>query len=177
MSSLSSRSHLHEFIKTLISPDAIVSLKRSNPRAEREALSFGIFLVNPSESSLGKEIHGMVDAIREISYPRNPRAPNKCNILFLNSAILERELLPEDLRFFDQETWCGLGRQYYYACLEWDLNGSVKDLGVAATSAIANGEFNNSIKHALPALSVNFDESQILALGEYVLDRADDQMK
>lgn len=177
MSNLSSHSHLHEFIKTLISPDAIVSLKKSNPRAEREALSFGIFLVNPGEYSLGKEIHDTVNAIPEISYPRNPRAPNKCKIIFLNSAILEREMLPEDLRFFDRETWCGLGRQYYYACLEWDLNGSFKDLGVAATSAIANGEFNNSINYALPALSVNFDESEILALGEYILDRADDQMK
>ncbi|KAJ5398197.1 hypothetical protein N7509_006310 [Penicillium cosmopolitanum] len=164
----SCHSGLHEFIQTLNSPDSIASLEKSNPGAVRQGIAFGIVLVNPGDHPLGKEIHQAANTISDIFRRKRSCLSTRCKIFFLDSAILQQNIQPEDLTFCIRETWSELSRQYYYACLRWGLDEDSKDdtLVDTITSSMIKNHFDNSNSHTLLTLSVTFDESEILALGE-----------
>ncbi|KAJ5980939.1 hypothetical protein N7481_008237 [Penicillium waksmanii] len=163
----SCHSGLHEFIQTLNSPDSIASLEKSNPGAVRQKIAFGIVLVNPGEHPLGKEIHHAANTISDM-FRRKTSCPTRCKIFFLDSAILQQNIQPEDPTFCIRETWSELGRQYYYACLRWGLDEDSKDDTAVdtSTSSMVKNHFDKSNSHTLLTLSVTFDESEILALAE-----------
>jgi len=155
----SSVSRLKEFIQALLSPESMVSLGQSNPRAVLQKIVYGIVLVNPGEHPLGKEIQRTADAFpKALCCERSHIDPSQCKIFFLDSVILEQDIQPEDIKFCLRETWSELGRLYYYACLQWNSSESIKNKTVVGS---------NSDGHLPPTLAVTFDESEIQALGEY----------
>ncbi|CAI7678561.1 unnamed protein product [Penicillium manginii] len=159
---------LHEFIQALNSQSSIDSLEKSNPKAVFQGMAFGIVLVNPGEHPLGKEIHLAANAISEIFRCKRSCLPTRCKIFFLDSAMLQQDIKPEDPIFCVQETWSELGHQYYYACLQWGLDENSKDGTMVDTSgsSMIENHCDNPNSHTSLALSVTFDESEILALGE-----------
>lgn len=164
----SCHSGLHEFIKTLNSQETIASLEKSNPEAVRQGMAFGIILVNPGEHPLGKEIHRAANAVSDVFRGKGSCVPPRCKIFFLDSAILQQNIQPEDPTFCIRETWSDLGRQYYYACLWWSFDENSKDGTVVDTiiSPTVNNHFDELNSHSLLTLSITFDEKGILALGE-----------
>lgn len=164
----SSHSGLHEFIQTLSSRKSIFALEKSNPQAAHQRISYGIFLVNPGENPLGKEIRRTANALSETFRRDRSRVPIKCRIFFLDSVILEQNIQPEDPKFCARETWSDLGRQYYYACLRWGLHEESENATMAdSVSCTMNQHLDNPNEPFLPALSVGFNENEILALGEF----------
>lgn len=143
-------SGLLEFLETLDSNESTSSLQQSNPNAVSKGLAFGLALVNPAETPLGREIHRIAETLSRMLQDGASSPSRKGRIFFLDSIILEQDITPEDLSFCLRETWLDIGRKYFYACLRWDLDNFGGDRGKLP-----------------PALAVSFDEDEILILGEY----------
>ncbi|KAK5797412.1 hypothetical protein VI817_003703 [Penicillium citrinum] len=165
----SSVSRLEEFTQALLSPETMISLEQSNPRAARQMIVFGIILVNPGKHPLGKEIQRTADALSKALFCERPHiAPSQGKIFFLDSVILQQDIQPEDIKFCLRETWSDLSRLYYYACLQW--NSSESNEGNTAVGSSSDGRLPST-------LSVTFDESEIQALGEYTSTELANQIR
>lgn len=165
----SSVSRLEEFTQALLSPETMISLEQSNPRAARQMIVFGIILVNPGKHPLGKEIQRTADALSKALFCERPHiAPSQGKIFFLDSVILQQDIQPEDIKFCLRETWSDLSRLYYYACLQW--NSSESNEGNTAVGSNSDGRLPST-------LSVTFDESEIQALGEYTSTELANQIR
>ena len=158
---------LHKFLQAVGSIESRDSLQQSNPKAVSRSIAFGIVLVNPRETSLGQEIFQMAQALQGFrtgeSYPRSGR------IFFLDSDIVKQDVQPEDLQFCLRATWADLGRKYYYACLHWDLGPDSSGRGYAQLEA----RYKRRSPEVLPPVTVNFAQTEILAMGEFVNESID----
>lgn len=152
---------LHKFLQTVGSIESRDSLRQSNPKAVSRSIAFGIVLVNPRERSLGQEIYRITQALQVFrtgeSYPRSGK------IFFLDSDIVNQDVQPEDLQFCLRATWAKLGRKYYYACLRWDLGPDSSSRGYSQLEA----HHRRRRPEVLPPVSVDFAQTEILAMGEY----------
>lgn len=160
---------LQGFLQTLGSYESTSALQLSNPEAASEGTAIGLALVNPGKIPLGREIHKIAEALSQILHSELPPGSRKGSIIFLNSVILALGIQPDDLTFCLRETWAELGRKYYYACLSWDLDEdrdgeSPED---QTHSQLRRQVLKTSRGRHTPTLFVNFDESEILMLGEY----------
>ncbi|KAJ6107231.1 Nucleic acid-binding OB-fold [Penicillium sp. IBT 18751x] len=154
-------SGLHKFLQAIGSIESRFSLQRSNPRAVSRSIALGVVLINPRENSLGQEIYQIAQALQGFrtreSYPRSGR------IFFLNYDIVKRIGQPEDPQFCLRATWADLGRKYYYACLHWH-QGPDSSSGKYSQLEAHDKRYTPDL---LPPVSVNFDRTQILVMGEY----------
>lgn len=155
-------STLCEFLTFIGSAKTVSLLSESNPSASSKGMGFGIVLVNTAEASLGKEIHKTAKAIQNAS-----PFPPKGTIFFLDSLFLQQDICSEDFKFCLKTTWAELGRQFYYACLRWNVSDLSQlihphQLTSGDHPDCARGQDNDL------RISVSFDQDEILALGEYV---------
>lgn len=160
---------LAEFLATLGSNESTSSLQQSNPKAVSRGLAFGLVLVNPGETPLGREIHRIAETLSLMLQDGASRHSRKGRIFFIDSVILEQDIQPEDMSFCLQETWSDIKRKYYYACLRWDLDDDPGEpLGPRNQSLPhPDKERQTSSGEKSPALAVTFDGDEILVLGEY----------
>ncbi|KAJ5641940.1 hypothetical protein N7490_005940 [Penicillium lividum] len=149
---------LHEFLDILGSDKTMSSLSESNPSAKSKGMAFGIVLINTAGESLGKEIHRTAISVSQAIQKRS--CPPKGTIFFLNSLILEQSICPEDRNFCLRTTWTDLGKQYYFACVRWNVSDKIQSPDL---SSGVEQDFRDP-----PALLVSFDQGDILALGEYI---------
>ncbi|KAJ5947979.1 hypothetical protein N7466_000994 [Penicillium verhagenii] len=152
-------SSLYGFLKFLGSDNTTGALSESNISAASEGMAFGISLVNVGETSLGREIHRVAKTVSR-AIQKKSFCPFKGRIFFVDSLILEQIKCPGDLKFCLRATWTDLGKQYYYACLKWDL----PDQNQSDNHPGSIGEQDDK---SATVPSVSFDRSEILALGEY----------
>ncbi|KAJ5737722.1 Nucleic acid-binding OB-fold [Penicillium malachiteum] len=151
---------LMQFLKSLDTPQSKASLLESNPHAASQGLSFGIILINPTETPLGQEINRTSKAISDAM--ANGICTSKGRIFFLDSLFLEQDFCPEDPKFCLRSTWSELGRKYYYACLKWGKS-------VSFDKTKSRHQVTSDHKYAkwASSLAVSFDRGEVLALGEY----------
>lgn len=161
-------STLSQFLQALGSDETISAFKRSNPQATRQGAVFGIVLVSPSESPLGRVIHKLAKGLSR-TLQNQSSLPTNGRIFFLNAAILAEKINSESTEFCLRQTWRILGHKHYYACLRWNSvnhdfeEGAGSETRVARPDGIGQGVSDGPS----PALSVSFDQDEILALGEY----------
>lgn len=164
-------SGLSEFLHAIGSKDSTSSFQQSNPHAASQRKAFGIVLLDPSETQLGHEIHRLATAVNQALHGTSRQIVPKGQIFFLDSLVLEHDIHPEDLKYCLRDTWSELGHQFYYACLQWDAKHlpSRRQAGSEMDHEVQDSDrFNCVSEDGRPALAVSFDESEILALGEYV---------
>lgn len=152
---------LYDFLRTIGSSKSRFSLGKSNPHAVSQGKAFGIVLVNPSETPLGHEIRRFSTAIALLRDTSSTTPGGQ--IFFLDSLLLEQNIHPEDLQYCLRDTWSDLGRQFYYACLQWDG----RNLPASGESGDQLLCVTHASKGSSSALAVSFDPREILALGEY----------
>lgn len=163
-----SSTDLLEFLSTLGSHESRSELQHSNPEAASKGIAFGIVLVNPGGTRLGQEIHRTTEALCQLLHKRTSHS-DKGGIFFLDSVILEQDIQPEDLSFCLRKTWLDIGREYYYACLRWDLDERFryKDSEKRTHSLSQLNSKPKTSSGIPPAVTVSFDEAEILMFGEY----------
>lgn len=157
-----SNSGLCGFLQSISSAQSRSSLRQSNPHAASQGKALGIVLVNPCETPLGHEVHRISKAIAQLH--AIPSATHRGQVFFLDSLVLEQNIHPEDLQYCLQDTWSDLGRQYYYASLQWGAHDS---LGPGESRDKLYRETHGP-QGPPSALAVSFDSKEILALGEYL---------
>ncbi|KAJ5992147.1 hypothetical protein N7451_007871 [Penicillium sp. IBT 35674x] len=146
-------SALCEFLTFLGSAKTMSSLSESNPSASSKGMGFGVVLVNTTEASLG--------------YPKGIIMSSQRDDLFLDSLFLQQDICSEDFKFCLRTTWAELGRQFYYACLRWNVSDQIQLIHSNQLASDDNPDCAKGQDKDLPITSVSFDQDEILALGEY----------
>lgn len=158
-------SHFDRFLELMGKEASNVALHQSNPHASSAGLTFGIFLIDPRENPLGREIHSMAKAVSQAIKNGKP-CPSKGKIFFLDSLILQQDLCPNDPRFCLRNTWSDMAKHYYYACLGWGESEPVNKAQPNYFISLDSVARRNP-RHSR-ATSISFNQNEVMALGEYV---------
>ena len=158
-------SHIDRFLELMRKDASKIALQQSNPHASSAGLAFGIFLIDPAENSLGREIHRMAKAVSQAIKNGKP-CPSKGKIFFLDSLILQQDLCPNDPRFCLRNTWSDMAKHYYYACLAW---GGSEPANMTQRSCFLPFDpvARRNTRRSRVA-SISFNQKEAMALGEYV---------
>ncbi|KAJ5586701.1 uncharacterized protein N7459_002466 [Penicillium hispanicum] len=162
---------LAQFLRLIGSIQTTRIIQRSNPRAVSQGTALGIVLVNLVQTSLGPEIHRISSTLSKVLAAEVPSGPSQGKIFFLDSLILEQNIRPDDPRFCLRQTWSEIGSQFFYACLRWNVHRMSRKRKVGDETNPGDQEEPNSPNQGdRPSVSlvVGFDESEVLAAGEYI---------
>ncbi|KAJ5602420.1 hypothetical protein N7537_005376 [Penicillium hordei] len=167
---------LFEFIRCLCSDESASSLQESNPYAASQGAGFGIVLLNPKVTRLGREMHRLATTISRFVHTGTSPVPCMGSIFFLGSSMLEHDLCPGDLRFCLRGTWTNIGRDHFYGCLSWNLSKRCDGISIGQDELHSESnrcgydmtsELGRSVLRT-PWIEMTFDETVIAVLGEYI---------
>lgn len=83
--------------------------------------TYALTCLNATQTELGPELLSLAKAVE--TRRNTPSFPCIGKIFILDSAFLYLNADPADTRFCLRETWAGIARRYFYACLGWSVGG------------------------------------------------------